>query len=274
MERISESVGRGGRNLPSDVSTVQALLNRHATKLGVAALKVNSLAGPETISAIEAFQRLVLALAQPDGRVDVGGRTFAALAADPSSASAPAPAHLSGAAWWQANQTRFPNSHSIDDLVSPFKENVQSFVDALIAAGATVKVSSTLRNRKRAYLMQCCWDIAKGRVEAAQVPLEPGVDIKWDHGQLANSTAAAQAMMDLFGLAHRPSLNSLHISGLAIDMDITWSGTLQIRQKDGETVSIGAPRDGASNTKLHAVGATYGVKKLASDPPHWSSTGR
>jgi hypothetical protein len=273
MAAISASVGSGGRNVPSDVSIVQTLLNRHITKLGVGALKVTGTADPETIAAIASFQKHVLGHAQPDGRVDAGGRTFTALARDPS-ASEDASRTLSGAVWWHANQARFPNSHSIEDLASPFRENVRSFVDALSEAGAAVKVSSTLRNRKRAWLMQCCWDIAKGQVEPANVLAEPGVDIVWDHGEVANSRAAAQAMMDLFGLAHRPSLKSLHIEGLAIDMDITWSGTLEVRRKNGETVSIGAPRDGATNTKLHEVGASYGVKKLATDPPHWSVSGR
>jgi hypothetical protein len=239
----------------------------------VGALRVTGVADAETIAAIESFQKHVLGLARPDGRVDAGGRTFAALARDPAAGDDPS-ARLSGAAWWHANQARFPNSHSIEDLASPFRESVRSFVDALTAAGAAVKVSSTLRNRKRAYLMQCCWDIAKGQIEPAKVLAEAGVDIVWDHGEIASSKAAAQAMMDLFGLAHRPSLKSLHIEGLAIDMDITWQGTLEIRRKNGETVAIGAPRDGAANTRLHEVGASYGVKKLATDPPHWSSTGR
>jgi peptidoglycan hydrolase-like protein with peptidoglycan-binding domain len=272
MAGISASVGRGGRNIPSDVGTVQTLLNRHTAALGLAALKVDNSAGPKTIEAIEAFQRQVVKLSQPDGRVDVGGRTFAALAAA-SPGNGNGSANLSGAIWWHANQARFPNSHSINDLASPFRENVQSFVNALTAGGASVSIGSTLRNKKRAYLMHYSWDIAKGLIDPAQVPVEPGVDITWNHGQLAASKAAAQAMMDLFDLAHRPSLTSLHISGLAIDMDITWSGTLNVRNKNGNSVAIGSPRDGASNTALHSIGATYGVKKLASDPPHWSSTG-
>ncbi len=272
MTAISASVGRGGRNLPSDVGTVQTLLNRHTATLGIAPLQIDNSAGPKTIAAIEAFQQRVVKLSQPDGRVDVGGRTFAALAAaTPGNGSAST--NLSGAAWWHANQARFPTSHSINDLASPFRENVQSFFNALIAAGATVQIGSTRRNEKRAYLMHYSWDIAKGLIDPAQVPAKAGVDIRWDHGQLAQSKMAAQAMMDLFDLAHRPSLTSLHISGLAIDMDITWSGTLEVKKKNGDSVAISAPRDGASNTTLHGIGATYGVKKLASDPPHWSSTG-
>jgi hypothetical protein len=34
----------------------------------------------------------------------------------------------------------------------------------------------------------------------------------------------------------------------------------------------GGPRDG-SNPELIKVGATFGVMKLVSDPPHWSDDG-
>ena len=34
------------------------------------------------------------------------------------------------------------------------------------------------------------------------------------------------------------------------------------------------PSYDGDNKELQAVGETYGVKKLASDPPHWSYNGR
>jgi hypothetical protein len=180
---------------------------------------------------------------------------------------------LSGAAWWHANQAKFPNSRSIADLAPPFREKVQAFVDALKAAGASIDVASTLRNKKRAYLMHFSWKVAKDLVAANLVPGEDGVEILWDHGDPAKSRAAAQEMVALFGIKVQPSLASLHISGLAIDMDIDWPGTISIKTATGETVAVGPPGDGATNKALHTVGASYGVLKLLSDPPHWSSTG-
>ncbi len=50
-------------------------------------------------------------------------------------------------------------------------------------------------------------------------------------------------------------------------------GTLKIVDGKGNTVSIGAPRNGAANTTLHDVGASYRVKKLVSNEPHWSDNG-
>ena len=75
-------------------------------------------------------------------------------------------------------------------------------------------------------------------------------------------------------MVRKAALNSRHADGLAIDMTISWSGSLSIRQRDGSLRSItGQPRNG-SNPELIRVGAGYGVIKLASDPPHWSDDGR
>lgn len=177
----------------------------------------------------------------------------------------------SGSAW----VARFPTSRSIDDLEQPFRTKVESFVGALAAAGASVHIFATRRPPERAYLMRYAWDVSRARIAPADVPAMPGVDIEWDHGDDAASRAAAAEMVEAFWLAHRPSLSSRHIEGLAIDMHVTWTGTLSIVDAKGRTRKIGStPRNGAENRALHAVGASYGVRKLVSDAPHWSSDGR
>ena len=56
-------------------------------------------------------------------------------------------------------------------------------------------------------------------------------------------------------------------------MTIRWTGTLDVENAKGRIVVVSdAPRNG-SNQALWAVGASYGVRKLASDPPHWSADG-
>jgi hypothetical protein len=79
-------------------------------------------------------------------------------------------------------------------------------------------------------------------------------------------------MVKLFAIVFKPSLTSRHIAGLAVDMSIQWTGKLALKDAQGKSVSLESPRDG-SNTALHAVGASYGVHKLLSDPPHWSDNG-
>jgi hypothetical protein len=57
-------------------------------------------------------------------------------------------------------------------------------------------------------------------------------------------------------------------------MTISWQGDLTIARGDNTSTTISSlPRTGAKNADLHAVGQSYGVKKLLSDAPHWSSDG-
>jgi peptidoglycan hydrolase-like protein with peptidoglycan-binding domain len=83
MSSITGSVGRGGNNRPDDVRLIQDLLNNSAYP-PVPALAVDGLMGPRTIAAIENFQKSAVKMANPDGRVDPGGKTFNALAGNPA----------------------------------------------------------------------------------------------------------------------------------------------------------------------------------------------
>lgn len=183
---------------------------------------------------------------------------------------------LSGKAWWRANQGKYPNSQNIDDLESGFRSRVEDFIGSLRQAGASVVVHSTLRNAGRAYLMHYSWMIAHGDIEAGDVPARSDVDIEWDHGNSDTSKQAAQEMVHLFGLAYIASLTSNHIKGKAVDMDVSWPGTLVLTKPAPLLAKIeSTPRTGAGNRELHQTAAdTFGVKKLRSDPPHWSFDGR
>lgn len=79
MASISRPVGRGVTNLNrSEVTLVQQLLNRHRQP-PLRPIAEDGIVGTETINAIEEFQRRVLRMNMPDGRVDPGGRTLQAL---------------------------------------------------------------------------------------------------------------------------------------------------------------------------------------------------
>jgi hypothetical protein len=162
---------------------------------------------------------------------------------------------------------QFPTSRSTGDLASPFKANAQAFIAAIEAAGGEVDIAATLRPPLRAYLMHWAWMIGHDGADPTTVPAQAGVDIVWDHGDNAASVTAAQAMMAGYQLVHKPSLGSRHIKGKAIDMDITGIVGKTMKDKKGSDVEI------ASVQVLYTVGAGYGVRKLVSDPPHWSDTG-
>ena len=175
---------------------------------------------------------------------------------------------------------KFPPSTKVEDLVEPFRANVQRFLAALKAAGASVEIADTLRRPERGFLMHYSFRIARSGDDPAQIPPMAGLDIQWLHKTLtgapdpANSKAAAEQMVVGYDIAFEPSLTSRHFVGKAIDMSIRWLNTLVIQTAAGVTTAItSSPKDGAVNPDLHKVGLSYGVIKLVSDRPHWSVDG-
>jgi hypothetical protein len=182
---------------------------------------------------------------------------------------------LSGGQWI----TRFPGSADVADCRDPFRTSLIRFVAALRAAGAAVTISATFRPVERAYLMHWCWMIVKRDIDPTSVPAMPGVAIIWAHPTLQASKAAAQQMVNGYGigaLGTPPALNSKHTARLAVDMSISWAGTLNILDNASRPVAItSTPRTGM-NDDLADVGADFGVIKYNGsgvDRPHWSDTG-
>jgi hypothetical protein len=72
------SVGRFGQNIAADVKLIQDALNGISQGGGgpLPALKVDGVAGPKTIGAIEKFQRVQFAGLPPDGLISPGKRTI------------------------------------------------------------------------------------------------------------------------------------------------------------------------------------------------------
>jgi hypothetical protein len=186
----------------------------------------------------------------------------------------------SGKYWVTWANANAQNSTSVDDLTEPFRTDAKAFIKALTDAGATVSVRTTTRSKKRAYLFHWCWLIGLGKAKASDATAMPGVGIMWDHGDAAESKKGAKEMIDGFGLAVppnstvAPSLTSNHTPGKAIDMVISWTGTIKIKTKDGAEKSVEFMADVNKNSDLHALGASYGAKKLTTDAPHWSHDGR
>jgi hypothetical protein len=63
------------------------------------------------------------------------------------------------------------------------------------------------------------------------------------------------------------------VTGKAIDMNVSWGGTINVARMDGTKTAMAAPRNG-SNPALRQIGKSYGVIKHQTDPPHWSVDGR
>jgi hypothetical protein len=175
----------------------------------------------------------------------------------------------------------FPGSDKPEMCAEPFRSKLVAFLAALKAAGATVSLNATFRPPERAYLMHSAWDIAKNMVDPRTVPAMPGVPIDWvlqdalGQPDLPKSRTAARFMVQGFGMVAQAALVSRHTQGLAVDMDISWIGTLSIALNGGQTATIDSPPRTGMNQDLADVGATYGVIKATfpGDPPHWSNDG-
>jgi len=182
---------------------------------------------------------------------------------------------LSGSSW----VSKFPTSIDVNDLVPPFRDNVKLFLAALNAAGASVTINATYRPAERAFLMAYAWSIAREGLSPARVPANAAIDIDWVHryknGRI-NYTASRQAaedMVQVYDIAFKPALSSQHTRRLAIDITVGWEGDLVIINAQGQKITIKSEPRSGENPDLIAVGASYKVIKLVSDPPHWSVDG-
>ncbi len=193
---------------------------------------------------------------------------------------------LSGKEWIK----EYKDKASIEDLSSPFKENVKDFLKAIDEAKKetpqakiTYYISSTRRPYKRAVLMHYCHKVAYNNItpqQAQQATQKENIPINWIHtdsnGNYSEKISRAKAleMVRAYNIAYPASLTSHHVRGNAIDITITWQSSFKIKDKIGKMHTIDIPRNGATNLELRKVGKTYGVKRtLEKDPPHWSLEG-
>lgn len=79
---LSGSVGVGGRNNPADVRIIQGALNRFSPDCGGPTTRLDTDGKPSEMlfQSIRRFQKRHFGVMQPDGRVDIAGQTYKALA--------------------------------------------------------------------------------------------------------------------------------------------------------------------------------------------------
>jgi hypothetical protein len=97
MSPISHVVGQGApsHGFDLDVLTVQRLLNRYAHQLiPLPPLVEDGRMGAKTIAAIMEFQRRLMRMPNPDGRVDPHGKTIQALEKGPGNVLGPGDIHF------------------------------------------------------------------------------------------------------------------------------------------------------------------------------------
>ena len=200
--------------------------------------------------------------------------------APPPSPQPPAPAgtyQRSGAEWFEiANASGWSNTTELTALDPSWRPRVEAFIAGLRAAGAEVRITAGLRHPNRAFLMHYAWGVAHGQYtpsQANQVCRGRGIHIDWDHGDVAASRTAAQALVAAFDLVHQASITSNHIRGLAIDMEISNLPASITMNGHTYTTQLGASGEAAARS-VAPIGRAMGVIWLGpADVVHWSHDG-
>lgn len=128
---LTASVGAKGKNHQPDVERVQALLLLHGQQPGNA----QGICDAKTVAAIERFQRRFMA--HPDGRIDVGGRTWRALIAMPLAHKSPQEA---AAKKWSGDPARWSKEQKLESLNPAFREKVERLLKRVKDRGFKPKV--------------------------------------------------------------------------------------------------------------------------------------
>ena len=123
---LSGSVGRGGRNDAADVRLIQALLSPRLPA-GTSPLQVNGRVDQALLNAIVHFQRQVVGMASPDGRIDPGKRTFQALTGASTQHPTPTPPPPPPSTVQAPSSTRTPPSA----VTPPFADFILSKTQTL-----------------------------------------------------------------------------------------------------------------------------------------------
>jgi len=135
---IRRSVGNGGVNQNQDVRAVQSQLNAQMPRT-LTKLVIDGKSGPVTIAAIRSFQKSVVGLWMPDGRVDAGGKTLIGLS-EPSSEAKWARGTAMESARWGGDSARWTQEKKLQSLDPAFRIKVMSIVDALEKQGFQPKI--------------------------------------------------------------------------------------------------------------------------------------
>ena len=158
MKGILGSVGKAGKNIRSDVLLIQELLNHKITRLpGEKKLVADGIIGPKTIDLITKYQKNVMKMQTPDGRVDPGGKTFRSLYESNEAAPAKHVAVFTQS-YWEGDSAQWSQAKKLQSMNTQFGIKVQAVIKALEDEGfkpkifygwRSVAVQLDLFNRKR-----------------------------------------------------------------------------------------------------------------------------
>lgn len=137
MGDILQSVGQGGRNLRSDVTTVQTLLKAKGYDPGI----VDGSCGQGTVGAIRRFQATFMA--RPDGLIDAGGGSWRRLSGTGAASQTTVASTLTE---WSGDSSQWPHEKKMRSMFPEMRPKVEAVLDALRQRGFQPKVHFAWRS--------------------------------------------------------------------------------------------------------------------------------
>jgi hypothetical protein len=224
MQRISKSVGKGGKNEPADVKIVQELLNKFARIGEYSKVDVSGQVDDKTLSAIAAFQEKVVGMRRADKLVEPGKNTIKKLNENASAVAKEAKANENGAAGGGKGKGKVTGKYQgVDKSILDLLEAVADHY------GKEIYVTSGLRTKeKQAEVMWDYWTRSLKRgmiyeVLKSNATLRKQLDDWWKTGnEEKNASSAAKKEAETSfkrEIAKIATSLSRHTRGLAVDID-------------------------------------------------------
>jgi hypothetical protein len=198
---------------------------------------------------------------------------------------------------------RYKDSSFLEDLeklkilknkrpYSAFTERIDSLVSQLRSQGATVRITSTIRDKKRGYLMWGAFSLCHSKTDQAvrkqskvlnrlNKRWKHNIPIIWSHPDGSKATRrSACRMARAYGVVYSTkngAKNSKHYVGEAVDLvAVKLPKTLILKAPDGKSTVFNLKtndwktRDlNRNNAIITWVEKHFGLKKLREDYPHW-----
>jgi murein endopeptidase len=214
MYRITGSVGQGGRNAYDDVLLVQKMLNKNMHLLsGVTAVQESGVIDQATLDAIAAFQRQIVHLFSPDGRIDPNGRTWKILTGEQPHGSSNAfvqlPEQGSGYYLYTTRDKQFGTQATIQSITT-LATNVHA-LGLEIAIGDISFRNGALMKPHKSHRRGNDVDIRPQRTDRARIRVEIA-DAAYDRDATRRVVEAAQSdpnlQMILFNDTNIPGVRS------------------------------------------------------------------
>ncbi len=214
---LSGSVGDKGQNKPADVLLVKTLLNKFTPSFNLSDTKTNTLVGPTTIGVIKKFQQEKAGLANPDGLISVGGKTWKVLNGEtPATGATTTPNETpaaSGKDFTHPAAARVNIAYSSGGSAHPLNDRATKLLKSILASCNIF--SATVTSTKRTFADQARIMLQYYPTYAAMSGL---YGVETANAAFKQGKSRAQFAQWLKERYTRTGRGSNHIPGFAIDV--------------------------------------------------------